>query len=200
MYANIVTLQGPPKFIQSEIFGFKIHHLATLKCVYAFVFNFHFRFFVEVSTSLTAKQVSKPFPHWLYQVKPSIHQGCQMQCTKAGKIYQMTAKLPNPHKLYPMAVKYSKWSECITSFSIPLSSKICQKFEFLVWKETIWQPLYSPLCVCLPLFRSFAKKQSCASWVSKQTKSYGWFSSDVISFRSQSSKFTSTTPALYLEG
>jgi hypothetical protein len=32
-----------------------------------------------------------------------------VQCTKREKIYQMTTKLPNAHKIYQMALKYTKW-------------------------------------------------------------------------------------------
>jgi hypothetical protein len=42
------------------------------------------------------------------------------------------------HKLCQMAVKYSKWS-----YNNIFNSKALQilpKFEFLVWKQTIWQP------------------------------------------------------------
>jgi hypothetical protein len=36
----------------------------------------------------------------------------------------MTTKLTNANKIYPMVVKYSKWPECITTFSIPRPSKM----------------------------------------------------------------------------
>jgi hypothetical protein len=38
------------------------------------------------------------------------------------KLYQMTTKLPNAHKIYPMVVKYSKRPEYLTTFSIPRPS------------------------------------------------------------------------------
>jgi hypothetical protein len=31
------------------------------------------------------------------------------QFTKLGKIHQITSKLPNGHKIYQMAIKYTKW-------------------------------------------------------------------------------------------
>jgi hypothetical protein len=64
-------------------------------------------------------------------------QGCQIFLgtiyQSEGKIYQMTSKLSNAHKTYPMVVKYYKWPEYKTTFSIPRSFKIYQKWDF--WSE-----------------------------------------------------------------
>jgi hypothetical protein len=42
-----------------------------------------------------------------------------VQHTKEGKnIYQITAKIPNAHKIYHDGRKYSKWQKYITAFSL----------------------------------------------------------------------------------
>jgi hypothetical protein len=64
-------------------------------------------------------------------------QGCQIFL---GTIYQsgekytkMAIKLPKVHKIYLMIIKYSKWADYITTFSIPRSSKIYPNWDF--WSE-----------------------------------------------------------------
>jgi hypothetical protein len=52
---------------------------------------------------------------------------------KWGKIYKMTAKLPNAHEMYPMVIKYYKWPENITTFSIARFSEIYPNWDF--WSE-----------------------------------------------------------------
>jgi hypothetical protein len=47
-----------------------------------------------------------------------------------GKIFQMTT---NCHKLYQIAIKYSKLSQNIKTFSIPRPSKMCPNWDF--WFE-----------------------------------------------------------------
>jgi hypothetical protein len=63
-------------------------------------------------------------------------QGCQnfswYKHTKTGNIYQIPTNY-NGHKLYQMAVKYSKWSKYILTFSIPRPSKIYPNWVF--WFE-----------------------------------------------------------------
>jgi hypothetical protein len=39
-----------------------------------------------------------------------------------AKIYQITPKLPNGHKICPMALKYYKWPEYMPAVSIPRPS------------------------------------------------------------------------------
>jgi hypothetical protein len=51
------------------------------------------------------------------------------------KIYQMPTKLLNGHKMYQIAVKYSKWSYNIPSFFIPRPSKIYPNWYF--WYENL---------------------------------------------------------------
>jgi hypothetical protein len=52
----------------------------------------------------------------------------------------MTTKLPNAHKMYPVVVQYSKWSEYITTFSIPRSSKIYPNWDFWFEKKPSGNP------------------------------------------------------------
>jgi hypothetical protein len=49
------------------------------------------------------------------------------------RTYQMAKNIPNGHKLYQMAIIYSKWSLNITTFNIPRPSKIYPKLDF--WFE-----------------------------------------------------------------
>jgi hypothetical protein len=60
---------------------------------------------------------------------------------KWGKLYQITTKLLNDHKIYQWAVIYSKMAKEYTTFSIPRPSKIYPNWDF--WFDnigTIWQP------------------------------------------------------------
>jgi hypothetical protein len=66
---------------------------------------------------------------------------------KRGKIYQITTTLPNGHKIgmpddriiFQMTTKYTSIFHSKALQNLP-------KFEFLVWKQTIWQPwLWAPL-------------------------------------------------------
>jgi hypothetical protein len=49
---------------------------------------------------------------------------------KLGKIYQLTTTLPNDHKIYLMAVKYSKWECNIPTISNLRPSKIYPNRDF----------------------------------------------------------------------
>jgi hypothetical protein len=49
---------------------------------------------------------------------------------KWDKIYQITTKLPNDHKIYQMAIIYSKGALNVPTFSFPRSSKIFQNWHF----------------------------------------------------------------------
>jgi hypothetical protein len=42
--------------------------------------------------------------------------------------------------VYQTAIKYSKWSQNIPTFTIQRPSKIYPNLVFFVWKQTIWQP------------------------------------------------------------
>jgi hypothetical protein len=54
-------------------------------------------------------------------------------------MYQIATKLPNGHKIYQMAVIYSKWPQKMPNF---FHSKALQNLpKFLVLKRTIWQTL-----------------------------------------------------------
>jgi hypothetical protein len=55
-------------------------------------------------------------------------------------IYQSGGNLPNCHKMYQMAVIYSKRPNNILAFSSPRPSKINTNWNFWFWKLTIWQP------------------------------------------------------------
>jgi hypothetical protein len=60
---------------------------------------------------------------------------------KRGKIYQITATLPNGHKIYQMTV--CKTLQITIKYTSIFYSKVLQnlpKLGFLVWKQTIWQP------------------------------------------------------------
>jgi hypothetical protein len=48
------------------------------------------------------------------------------QCTKTEKIYQTDKKLPHDHKIYQMALIYSKWAYNIPTWSILRPSKFTQ--------------------------------------------------------------------------
>jgi hypothetical protein len=58
-----------------------------------------------------------------------------------GQAYQIATTLPNDHRIYKMAVKYSKWPQNTPTFSLLRSWKI---YPNLVWKYTIWQPCQVP--------------------------------------------------------
>jgi hypothetical protein len=114
------------------------------------------------------------------------YHGCQNflgpNIPKWEKIYPTTTNytklpyiIPNDHELYQtaihyvcqMAIKYSKLSQNITTFSIPRPSKIYPNWG----KQTIWQPLYLPkfereICSC-----SFDLNRSCREYyVTKQVR------------------------------
>jgi hypothetical protein len=52
---------------------------------------------------------------------------------KRGKTYQIATKFLTGHKIYQMAVIYSKWSWNVPTFIIPRPSKIYQNLDF--WFE-----------------------------------------------------------------
>jgi hypothetical protein len=69
--------------------------------------------------------------------------------SKLGKKYNKWPQtIPNGHKLYQMAIKYSKWSWNIPTFTIKGHPKFTQNLAFLVWKQTLWQPCFSVEKIC----------------------------------------------------
>jgi hypothetical protein len=54
---------------------------------------------------------------------------------KWGKIYQIATKLPNGHKMYQMAVIYSKCQKIIPTFFTPRPSKIDPNCDF--WSDLV---------------------------------------------------------------
>jgi hypothetical protein len=66
-----------------------------------------------------------------------------VQTYQNGKKYiEWPQIMPNGHKWYQMAIKYSKLSLKIPTFTIQRPSKIDPKLGFWVWKQTIWQPWF----------------------------------------------------------
>jgi hypothetical protein len=85
-----------------------------------------------------------------------MYQGCQIflgpNIPKCKKYTKWPQTLPKGHKLYQMAVRYSKWSWNITTYSITRPSKFYQNWDFLVWKQTICQHWYECMYVCVYVF------------------------------------------------
>jgi hypothetical protein len=71
-------------------------------------------------------------------------QGCQIflgpNIPKREKYNKWSQAITNDHKLYQIAIKCSKWSKNIPTFTIQWPSKMYPNLGFLVWKQTIWQP------------------------------------------------------------
>jgi hypothetical protein len=71
-------------------------------------------------------------------------QGCQIflgpNIPKREKYNKWPQTIPNGHKVYQMAMKYSKWSYNIPTFTFQSPSKIYPNLGFWVLKQTIWQP------------------------------------------------------------
>jgi hypothetical protein len=79
-----------------------------------------------------------------------MEQGCQIFrdtiYQKVGKyMYQFDTKLPNSHKMYQMAVKYSKWPKHLPTFSFPRPFKIYPKKDFGL-KKTSGNPGMEQSC------------------------------------------------------
>jgi hypothetical protein len=49
---------------------------------------------------------------------------------KRRKMHQIATELPNEHKIYQMAVMYSKWPKNIPTFYIPRPSKTYPNWDF----------------------------------------------------------------------
>jgi hypothetical protein len=54
---------------------------------------------------------------------------------KREKIYQIVIQLPNAHKIFQMALIYSKWPQNMQTFFVPRPSKIYPNLNF--WSENI---------------------------------------------------------------
>jgi hypothetical protein len=53
--------------------------------------------------------------------------------------YQMAIKIPNGCKIFQMTIKYTSIFHSKAFQNLP-------RLEILVWKQTIWQPWFSPFC------------------------------------------------------
>jgi hypothetical protein len=62
-----------------------------------------------------------------------------------GKIYKITTKLPKCHKIYQMAVIYSKSAKNYTNIFHSKANQNLPKLWVWVWKYTIWQPSLLPI-------------------------------------------------------
>jgi hypothetical protein len=86
---------------------------------------------------------STPEDNW-HRCGHQVEQGCQIflvpNIPKWEKYIKWPQTRPKGCKIDAMAVKYSKWSLNIPTFTIQRLSKIYPNLEFLVWNQTIWQP------------------------------------------------------------
>jgi hypothetical protein len=88
---------------------------------------------------------------------------CTAHSIKREKIYQLTTKCTKLHKLYLMAVKYSKRSLNIPTFCIPRPSKIYPNWDF--WLENT--PSGNLGVVCASFYQESSvrvAKQEVALW------------------------------------
>jgi hypothetical protein len=62
--------------------------------------------YLKVFTFFQAETLSLKYVH----IATRVARFSKVQYTKTGKIYQLNTNYSNGHKIYHMAVKYSKWS------------------------------------------------------------------------------------------
>jgi hypothetical protein len=116
-------LKSPTKFTQIGIFGLKKYHLATLMTT-----SFFPRIF---DTGHRDKYKCEQMP----LIIQDFEQGCQIflgpDIPKRENYTKRTQTIPNGHKIYHRALKYSKSSQNIPTVSTLRPSKKIPKIGFL---------------------------------------------------------------------